>query len=145
MSETEAVPVQTRLLVVDDAGLVRMYYRGALERAGFAVDEALNGIEALERVLSTSYDLLVVDVNMPKMDGISFLRALRGRDLAIRSIPALMTSTEAGDGDRVGAGCRKGVAGRQPLEQPHAEPCLEPVHAAEHRGVIDAEPARSRR
>ncbi|WCS28262.1 response regulator [Methylobacterium sp. NMS14P] len=80
-----------------------MYYRGALERAGFAVDEALNGVEALERVLSATYDLLVVDVNMPKMDGFSFLRALRGREPPIRSIPALMTSTEAGDGDREAA------------------------------------------
>lgn len=92
-----------RVLVVDDAGLVRMYYRGALERAGFAVDEALNGIEALERILGATYDLLVVDVNMPKMDGFSFLRALRGREPPVRSIPAVMTSTEAGDGDREAA------------------------------------------
>jgi two-component system chemotaxis response regulator CheY len=104
MSETATLPVEPpRVLVVDDAGLVRMYYRGILEKAGFVVDEALNGIEGLERVLSTTYDLLVVDVNMPKMDGFSFLRALRSRDPAVRSIPALMTSTEAGDGDREAA------------------------------------------
>jgi two-component system, chemotaxis family, chemotaxis protein CheY len=101
MSETAPEPVDApRVLVVDDASLVRMYYRGALERAGFVVDEALNGIEGLERVLTTTYDLLVVDVNMPKMDGFSFLRALRGREPSVRSIPVLMTSTEAGDGDR---------------------------------------------
>lgn len=92
-----------RVLVVDDASLVRMYYRGALERAGFVVDEALNGIEGLERILTSTYDLLVVDVNMPKMDGFSFLRALRSREPSVRSIPALMTSTEAGDGDREAA------------------------------------------
>ena len=100
MSEPGTDPAAPRVLVVDDAGLVRMYYRGALERAGFAVEEALNGIEALERVLSAPCDLLVVDVNMPKMDGYAFLRALRRRDAPARSIPALMTSTEAGDGDR---------------------------------------------
>jgi two-component system chemotaxis response regulator CheY len=83
MSETgPASDNAPRVLVVDDASLVRMYYRGALERAGFAVDEALNGIEALERALTSTYDLLVVDVNMPKMDGFSFLRALRGREAA---------------------------------------------------------------
>lgn len=104
MSETATAPFEPpRVLVVDDASLVRMYYRGVLEKAGFVVDEALNGIEGLERVLSTTYDLLVVDVNMPKMDGFSFLRALRGRELPIRSIPALMTSTEAGVGDREAA------------------------------------------
>lgn len=101
MSETASEPIDAlRVLVIDDASLVRMYYRGALEQAGFIVDEALNGIEGLERVLTTTYDLLVVDVNMPKMDGFSFLRTLRGREPAVRSIPALMTSTEAGDGDR---------------------------------------------
>jgi two-component system chemotaxis response regulator CheY len=104
MSETPLRPVDApRVLVVDDASLVRMYYRGVLEKAGFAVDEALNGIEGLERVLLASYDLLVVDVNMPKMDGFSFLRAVRGREPPIRSIPALMTSTEAGDDDREAA------------------------------------------
>ncbi len=104
MSETAPEPVDApRVLVVDDASLVRMYYRGALERAGFVVDEALNGIEGLERILTTTYDLLVVDVNMPKMDGFSFLRALRGREPSVRSIPALMTSTEADDGDREAA------------------------------------------
>ncbi len=41
-----------RVLVVDDASLVRLYYRDALERAGFEVDEALNGLEALEKLLA---------------------------------------------------------------------------------------------
>jgi two-component system chemotaxis response regulator CheY len=104
MSETDSLrPEAPRVLVVDDGGLVRMYYRGILERAGFVVDEALNGIEGLERVLGATYDLLVVDVNMPKMDGYSFLRALRGREPSVRSIPALMTSTEAADSDRAAA------------------------------------------
>jgi two-component system chemotaxis response regulator CheY len=104
MSDTGSLRLETpRVLVVDDGALVRMYYRGIFERAGFAVDEALNGIEGLERVLRATYDLLVVDVNMPKMDGYSFLRALRGREPPIRSIPALMTSTEAAEGDREAA------------------------------------------
>lgn len=104
MSEAEPDLAKVpRVLVIDDASLVRMYYRGALERSGFVVDEALNGIEALERVLTAPYDLLVVDVNMPKMDGFSFLRALRGREPPVRSIPALMTSTEAGQADREAA------------------------------------------
>lgn len=104
MSDTGSLRLEApRVLVVDDGALVRMYYRGILERVGFVVDEALNGIEGLERVLGATYDLLVVDVNMPKMDGYSFLRALRGREPPIRSIPALMTSTEAADGDREAA------------------------------------------
>ncbi|GJD48952.1 Response regulator MprA [Methylobacterium crusticola] len=99
MSEAAA----PRVLVVDDANLVRMYYRGVLERAGCAVDEAHNGVEAMEMVLRRPYGLLVLDVNMPKMDGLTFLRALRRREAPVRAIPALVTSTEAGDGDRAAA------------------------------------------
>jgi two-component system chemotaxis response regulator CheY len=88
-----------RVLVVDDSTIVRRYVREALERAQFEVDEAFNGVEAMEKVLAGPFDLLVVDVNMPKMDGYTFLRALRSRDAAISAIPALMTSTEAGQQD----------------------------------------------
>lgn len=84
-----------RVLVVDDASLVRLYYRSALEQAGFEVAEALNGLEALEHLLAAHFDLLVVDVNMPQMDGVSFLQTLRAKDLPLSSIPALVTSTEA--------------------------------------------------
>jgi two-component system chemotaxis response regulator CheY len=83
------------VLVVDDSTMVRRYMRDALERAQFAVEEAFNGVEAMEKILMHPFDLLIVDVNMPKMDGYAFLRALRGREADISSIPALMTSTEA--------------------------------------------------
>ena len=55
-----------RVLVVDDASLVRMYYRDALERAGYEVDEAFNGLEALERLLTAPADLLIVDTTCPR-------------------------------------------------------------------------------
>ena len=84
-----------RVLVIDDAGLVRRYYRGALETAGFEVAEALNGLEALERLLAERFDLVIVDVNMPQMDGLSFLQTLRAKSLPLSSTPALVTSTEA--------------------------------------------------
>jgi two-component system chemotaxis response regulator CheY len=92
--------VAKRILVVDDAGLVRLYYREALERAGYVVDEALNGLEALERLLVTPVDLLIVDINMPQMDGLTFLRVLRGQGGPGASIPAMVTSTESGPQDR---------------------------------------------
>ena len=84
-----------RVLVVDDAGLVRRYYRTALEKAGFEVAEALNGLEALERLLDSRFDLVIVDVNMPQMDGVSFLQALRAKSLPLSSTPALVISTES--------------------------------------------------
>ena len=91
-----------RILVVDDASLVRLYYRRILEGAGYEVDEAFNGLEALEK-LENPPDLLIVDVNMPQMDGITFLAALREQSLPSSAIPALVVSTEAGAQDRVAA------------------------------------------
>lgn len=92
-----------RVLVVDDAALVRMFYRQALEGAGYQVDEALNGLEALERLLAAPADLLIVDVNMPQMDGLTFLNALRRLPPPTGSIPALVISTEAQPQDRAAA------------------------------------------
>jgi two-component system chemotaxis response regulator CheY len=90
-----------RILIVDDAGTVRMYYRSILEEAGYAVEEAMNGIEALEKALNTPFDLYVVDVNMPKLNGYGFLNELRQQEFPQQ--PAIMVSTEAAPGDETAA------------------------------------------
>ena len=100
-----------RVLVVDDAATVRMYHRSILEAAGYKVEEAWNGIEALEKALeapSGFYDLYIVDVNMPKLDGYGFLRELRQQD--ILQAPAIMVSTEAATRDELAA-YRAGASG----------------------------------
>jgi two-component system chemotaxis response regulator CheY len=86
---------KARILVVDDSSLVRLYYLSTLEGAGFMVEQAINGIEAMERVLSQRFDLVIVDVNMPRMDGFSFLRSLRCVTGDVATLPALMISTES--------------------------------------------------
>ena len=91
-----------RVLIIDDAATVRMYYRLILEEAGYLVVEAVNGIEAMEKALLETFDLYIVDVNMPKQDGYGFLRELRGRD-ELAQVPALMVSTEAAVQDRTRA------------------------------------------
>jgi two-component system chemotaxis response regulator CheY len=91
-----------RVLVVDDAATVRLYHRQVLEGAGFHVDEAINGIEAMEKAVAQAYDLYIVDVNMPRMDGYSFLRQLRTRT-DVSQAPAVMVSTEAEERDRMWA------------------------------------------
>ena len=90
---------QKRVLIVDDAALVRLYYREALERAGYQVEEALNGLEALEKVMFSAVDLLIVDINMPQMDGMTFLKMLRKQDQPTGSTLALVTSTEGAPHD----------------------------------------------
>jgi two-component system, chemotaxis family, chemotaxis protein CheY len=91
-----------RILVVDDAATVRMYHRKILGDAGWHIDEASNGVEALELVHAqddaTAFDLYVVDVNMPRMDGYGFVRELRKLD-ARHQAPVVMVSTEAASHD----------------------------------------------
>jgi two-component system chemotaxis response regulator CheY len=92
-----------RVLVTDDSAMARRWYRHILEGAGFVVEEALNGIEALEKVLAADFDLILVDVNMPRMDGMTFLRTLRRQPLPAGGTPALVASTEGGEQDRAAA------------------------------------------
>jgi two-component system chemotaxis response regulator CheY len=91
-----------RVLVVDDGITMRLFYRSVLEAAGFVVEEAINGVEGYEKALTQPFDLMIVDVNMPKMDGYSMLRAIRGVG-SVQGIPAVTISTEAGDRDAVRA------------------------------------------
>ena len=86
------------VLVVDDAPTVRMYHGGVLRAAGFEVEEAANGLEALELLLAHRYDLVVTDVNMPQMDGYALVRRLRSRAVA-RSTPVVTISTESQESD----------------------------------------------
>ena len=97
-----------RILIIDDAATVRMYHRLILEDAGYSVAEAINGVEALEKALQDPFDLYIVDINMPKLDGYGFLRELRSEDMF--QAPAIMVSTEEAEHDqtaafRAGANC----------------------------------------
>lgn len=96
MTDTEP-----KVLVVDDAATVRMYHTKLLTEAGFEVAEAANGLEAVEAALATPFDLFVVDVNMPKMNGYTCIETLRSATVGTAA-PVVMISTEdrAGDADR---------------------------------------------
>ena len=96
MTETEP-----RVLVVDDAATVRLYHTKLLSDAGFSVAEAANGLEAVEAALATAFDLFLVDVNMPRMNGYACVETLRSEKVGTTA-PILMISTEdrPGDADR---------------------------------------------
>jgi len=87
-------------LIVDDSGTVRSYHSAILAGIGFRVEEAGNGFEALELTLGTRFDLLVVDVNMPVMDGYTLVESVRQQALG-PDVPIIMISTEreAADSD----------------------------------------------
>jgi two-component system chemotaxis response regulator CheY len=83
-------------LVVDDSTTMQEMVSFTLTRAGFAVTRAGNGQEALSRLKGTRFDLIITDLNMPVMDGISFIREMRAKP-AYKFTPVLMLTTESGD------------------------------------------------
>ncbi|MGY4879216.1 response regulator [Vreelandella aquamarina] len=90
------------VLIVDDAVTVRLYHRELMEALGHTVIEAENGVEGLERMTTADIDLMLVDVNMPKMDGYRFVQAVRS-DARLGQVPVIMISTESQYHDRTRA------------------------------------------
>ncbi|WP_019634521.1 response regulator transcription factor [Actinomadura atramentaria] len=87
-----------RILVVDDEPAVRESLAGSLEFEGYRVDEAADGTLALERVAQRRPDLIVLDVLMPRMDGLTTCRRLRAQG---EVMPVLMLTARDMVGDRV--------------------------------------------
>lgn len=87
--------MSARILVVDDSASMRQMVAFALTSAGFTVDEAEDGQVALGRAQGKRFNAVVTDVNMPNMDGISLIRALRGIP-DYKFTPMLMLTTESG-------------------------------------------------
>jgi CheY-like chemotaxis protein len=83
-----------RILIADDYPVTRELVRHYLEPRGFAIDEATSGREALEMAMSENYDLVLMDCNMPDMDGIESSRQLREKGNAVR-IVALTAHTDS--------------------------------------------------
>jgi two-component system chemotaxis response regulator CheY len=83
------------ILAVDDSASMRQMVRFTLESAGYQVMQAADGVEALELAKANSADLVLTDVNMPNMDGISLVRELRALD-SYKFVPMLVLTTESG-------------------------------------------------
>lgn len=66
-----------KILVVDDSPVVRSFHINILKTSGYKAEGVADGAEALEKSLSTRYDLILCDINMPRMDGLTFIRKYR--------------------------------------------------------------------
>jgi two-component system chemotaxis sensor kinase CheA len=87
------------ILVIDDSLTTRMLEQSILESAGYQVDLATSGEEALERAAKAEYALFLVDVEMPGMDGFTFIERTR-QDPALRHVPAILVTSRGSVEDR---------------------------------------------
>jgi two-component system chemotaxis response regulator CheY len=84
-----------KILIVDDSESVRMIARIALREQGYEVVEAGNGVEALKQLDVERVNLVISDVNMPEMDGITLLKQIKA-SAKHKFMPIIMLTTEAG-------------------------------------------------
>lgn len=83
------------ILAVDDSASMRQMVAFTLKGAGFGVIEAVDGVDALAKAKTSKVDLVLTDVNMPRMDGISLIKELRVLP-SYKFTPILMLTTESG-------------------------------------------------
>jgi two-component system chemotaxis sensor kinase CheA len=89
----------SRVLVVDDSVTTRLLEKGILESNGFEVTLAVDGVDALEKLATGSFDLVVSDVEMPRMNGFELTRQLR-REEAHRELPVILVTSLSKDEDK---------------------------------------------
>lgn len=89
--------MSANILTVDDSASIRMTTRIALTNAGYSVTEAVDGADGLEKMKAGSFDLIVTDLNMPNMDGLTMIRNLRQLP-AYMGTPVIFLTTES-DGE----------------------------------------------
>lgn len=87
----------TAILSVDDSASVRQAVKIALNQGGYQVTEAIDGADGLARATGSKFDLVITDLNMPNMDGLSMIRELRKKP-SFAGVPILFLTTESSDG-----------------------------------------------
>jgi len=98
-----------KILTVDDSPTVREMLKTTLQNAGFNVLQAINGEEALKLLEAESIEMLITDLNMPKLDGISLIREVR-KSPGGRFLPIIMLTTESQE-DKKREGKSAGASG----------------------------------
>ncbi|MEQ9258181.1 MAG: response regulator [Roseovarius sp.] len=85
-----------QILAIDDSRTMRNLLNATLSSAGFEVDLAEDGEAGLRRFDETDPDIVITDINMPRLDGFGFIEAARGRQRD-RVVPILVLTTESAD------------------------------------------------
>ena len=85
---------QKTVLLADDSEMVRNFHSYILKNAGYEIVSAIDGADALEKLLLNDIDLVATDINMPNMDGYELVRRIRAMD-DYEEIPIIIISTES--------------------------------------------------
>jgi two-component system sensor histidine kinase and response regulator WspE len=99
-AEGGAVKARKRVLVVDDSLTVRELERKLLDSHGYEIEVAVNGMEGWNAVRTGNFDLVVTDVDMPRMDGIELVSLIR-KDPNLKSLPVMIVSYKDREEDRL--------------------------------------------
>ncbi|MBW8284347.1 MAG: response regulator [Rhizobium sp.] len=89
--------MSAHILTVDDSASIRMTTKIALSNAGYTVTEAVDGADGIAKLSAGTFDLIVTDLNMPNMDGLTMIRELRKMP-AHTGVPVIFLTTES-DGE----------------------------------------------
>ena len=84
------------ILAIDDSASIRQMVGFTLKSSGYEVVEAVDGMEGLEKAKGKSFNLVLTDQNMPRMDGLTLIKSLRALP-QYKTVPILMLTTESSD------------------------------------------------
>ena len=120
---TAAKTTGRRILIVEDIEINRLLAETILKRAGFVTESAENGLEAVNAVRSHGegyYDLILMDIQMPVMNGYDATRAIRSLGGSAESLPIIALSANAGDRDKsMSAECGMNAHIAKPFDRDH--------------------------
>ena len=92
--------MRRRILIVEDSPTMRQVVALALSRLGNVdIVEASDGLDGLRKVTSDDFDLAIIDINMPVMDGLKLIRLIRS-ETTLSELPIVVVTTEGAAGDR---------------------------------------------
>lgn len=97
------------ILIVDDSASMRQLVQFALRDAGYEVTQAVHGKDALGKLDGSRFDMVITDLNMPEMDGITLIKQMRTR-AGCRFTPVVMLTTESKDSKK-NEGIQAGASG----------------------------------
>lgn len=84
------------ILAIDDSASIRQMVSFTLKSSGYEVAEAVDGMDGLDKAKGKAFNLILTDQNMPRMDGLTLIKTLRGMP-QYKTVPILMLTTESSD------------------------------------------------